>query len=50
MEKMEMRGLPSSRWSIFAMSSGAPSSQVEKPGDASRLLNFIASAWRDFSG
>ena len=32
------------------MSSGAPSSHAEKLGEASRVLNFIASAWRGFSG
>ena len=43
MEKIEIRGLPADVCSIFAMSSGGPSSQLANPGDASRLLNFSAS-------
>ena len=50
MEKIEIRGLPAGVWSIFAMSSGEPSSHVAKPGEARRLLNFSASVCRGFSG
>ena len=50
MEKMEMRGFPAGVCSIFAMSSGGPSSQVANPGEANKLLNFSASVCRDFSG
>ena len=50
MEKIEIRGLPVGVCNIFAMSSGGPSSQVENPGEARRLLNFNARTCRDFSG
>ena len=43
-ERIERRGLPSGVWSRRATSSGSPSVQAAKPGEASRLLSVIASA------
>ena len=42
MEKIDMRGLPSGLCIMLDMSSGGPSIQVEKPGEASNELNFNA--------
>ena len=42
-ERIATRGLPSSVHSNFEMSSGSPSIQEAKPGDASRLFKLMLS-------
>ena len=49
-EMIAIRGLPSASYSSDWTSSGSPSSQASKPGEASRLLIRSASSVRSFAG
>ena len=49
-ERIEIRGLPAGVESRPPTSSGSPSIQAAKPGEASRLLSFIARANRSLAG
>ncbi len=50
MEMIESRGFPERVENRPATSSGSPSIQAANPGEASRLLSFIASANRSLAG
>ena len=50
MEKMDTRGLPEGACRNAPTSSGAPSVQAEKPGEASRLFSATTSAKRSLAG